>query len=277
MKACGKVTSLHLQRSRCLTSSTYGHAKLTTFNASPLLFSLLYQLKGIGHVAPIYYFLHYVQHPLTLYAAADNRLIRISYAKMLIPALLVGYFIPTASMFLPILSLDTRQWVNGIWQLFPLWVAALLRLLGGCVRDTTQRDRVYNPTADLVYLRFAYVFVGLVSALTYSVICIKSQFPVLDIFFKGTSDPSLSVTSAIDGMARALRYDEIWCFVSGFYWVGLHFYDLRVKGKLPVNWGKIVVVLATSLLLGGPGATISLAWYWREELLAQRPVHVPKA
>jgi hypothetical protein len=40
----------------------------------PTALGVLYQLKGICYIAPIYYFLHSVQSPLENYHGADNRL-----------------------------------------------------------------------------------------------------------------------------------------------------------------------------------------------------------
>ena len=61
--------------------------------------SVAYQLYGIGFVAPIYYFLHYVQSPMENYAAADNRMCEMDAVKTIIPTIALSYVVPTLAMF----------------------------------------------------------------------------------------------------------------------------------------------------------------------------------
>jgi hypothetical protein len=80
----------------------------------PTILGIFCQLKGIGYIAPIYYFLHYIQSPLENYHAADNRLTQIGPVKTIIPTLLFSYILPSIAMFgTP--DLASRQWINGLF------------------------------------------------------------------------------------------------------------------------------------------------------------------
>lgn len=128
------------------------------------MFGIIYQLKGIGYVAPLYFFLHYVQSPLENYHAADNRLTQIGPVKTIIPTIAISYILPSVAMVLAP-GLAARQWINGLfWQPFPIYASILQRLLGRFVKDTTDVDRIYNPEADMPYLRRTYIFAGAVAA-----------------------------------------------------------------------------------------------------------------
>ena len=130
----------------------------------PTLLGVLFQLQGIGYIAPIYFFLHYVQSPLENYHASDNRLTQIGPVKTIIPTILLSYIVPTVAMFAAP-TLATRQWVNGLfWQPFPIYGAILQRILPMFVKDTTHTVRIDNPEADMPYLRRVYRFAGVAAA-----------------------------------------------------------------------------------------------------------------
>ncbi|CZR68336.1 related to hydroxylase [Phialocephala subalpina] len=247
---------------------------MMTLATLPTLFGIAYQLKGIGLVAPLYYFLHYIQTPQEKYLAADNRLVPTVYAKTLIPAITLGYVAPTLGMFLPF-SIDTRQAINGIWQLFPVWTSLLHTALKFTVTDTTQKERIHNVRADMTYLRYAYAFGGCLSAAAYLYLWMTSPIPLRSLFFSGISSPSAPVFSLSDGIGRFLKYDQIFSFGSGMFWEVLHFNDLKKAGKLKAGWGKILGVLGGATLVLGPGAAMALGWAWREEVLAAKKI--PKA
>jgi hypothetical protein len=237
----------------------------------PTVISVLYQVKGIGFLAPIYYFLHYVQSPLENYAAADNRLTQIGAVKTIIPTVMLTYVIPGIAMF-TVPGLTNRQWINGlIWQPFPIYASVLQRVLGRLVKDTTHEDRITNPEADMPYLRRAYGFAAATAACAYLYVRFASPVSLKEVFFHNLSDPLAPVT-LMTGAAKALRYDHICAFGAGAVWTMLSFYDLKRAKKLQAGWGKIVGVFAGTTLAFGPGAAMATMWAWREETLAKRKV-----
>lgn len=247
---------------------------LTAANLLPTVYGLLYQLKGIGYVAPIFYFLHYIQSPLENYHAADNRLTQMSRVKTVLPTIMGAYVIPTVSMFAA-RGLSTRQWINGFfWQPFPIYSSLLHRFLSSyIVKDTTFIDRIENSEADMPYLRATYGVTAALSTAAYLYVRLSkpATLSMTDIFFADIANPTAAVTNLTVGMARALRYDQIAAFAAGAYWTLLSFGDLKRAKKIEASWWKIVGAFAGSSLVGGPGAAMALMWGWREECLAKRP------
>lgn len=227
---------------------------------------IIYQLKGIGFVAPIYFFLHYVQSPLENYAAADNRMTQIGPVKTIIPTIILSYILPSIAMFTwP--GLANRQWINGLlWQPFPIYAALIQRILASTVKDTTQEDRKFKPEADMPHLRRTYAFAGGAAALTYLFVRLTSSVSITEAIFSGIRNPSASGNFVKD-ITKVLRYDQIACFSAGAIWTMLSFGDLKRKNKIQASWAKIVGIFAGTTLIAGPGAAMAAMWSWREECL----------
>ncbi|PVH89546.1 BcBOA8 protein [Cadophora sp. DSE1049] len=241
----------------------------TAAHLLPTIFGIMYQVRGIGFIAPIYCFLHYVQSPLENYAAADNRMLQLSNVKTIIPTVVLTYIIPTVGMFFAP-GLASRQWINGLfWQPFPVYGAILQRILPLLVEDTTARDRVQNPEADLPYLRAAYGFSAAAGAFAYLYLHVASPVSLVEVFFSNLRNPSAALP-LLGGALKALRYDQICAFSATTIWTLLSFKDLKQAGKLQAGWGRILGVFAAMNVAVGPGAALSVMWAWREERLAKR-------
>ncbi|KAH7393459.1 hypothetical protein BKA64DRAFT_577828 [Cadophora sp. MPI-SDFR-AT-0126] len=235
------------------------------------LFSALYQVKGLGFIAPIYYFLHYVQSPLSMYAAPDNRLTNVASAKVIIPTIAASFILPSVAMFAAP-GIANRQWINGVFfQPFPLYAALIHRLLVRTVKDTTQIDRIENVTADMKWLRLAYGFATATAAAAYLYVTLKSPVSLTEVFFKGLSNPSEALP-LITGAAKVFRYDQIAASSAGAIWALLSFKDLKTAKKIQTGWPGIVGAFSGTTLLAGPGAAMTTMWAWREECLAKQEV-----
>jgi hypothetical protein len=238
----------------------------------PTILEQLYQIIGIGFLAPIYYFLHYVQSPLENYAAADQRMTKIGKAEIIIPTVFISYVVPTVVMFVAP-GLTTRQWVNGLFfQPFPLWAALVQYGLSKCVTDTTDTDKVVKPEADMPYLRRAYAFAAVSSACVYFYVyssAWRSSISLLDIFFKDITIPS-TMQPWLIGAAKVLRYDHLWSMGSGALWTFLSLKDLKAADMVQSGWGRILGIFAATTLVAGPGTAMTVMWAWREEALAKK-------
>jgi hypothetical protein len=80
----------------------------------------------------------------------------------------------------------------------------------------------------------------------------------------------------MQSLAKNFRYNQLSAFSAGAIWTMLSFRDLKKAGKLTTGWGKIVGTFAGVTALGGPRATMTAMWAWREETLAKRDVSVTK-
>lgn len=229
----------------------------------------MFQVRGIGYIAPVYCFLHYIQSPLEKYAAADNRMAQIGGVKTIIPTIVISYIVPSIAMlFVP--GLANRQWINGVfWQPFPVYGAILQRILPLFVNDTTQRDRVSDPEADMPYLRAAYGFSAAVGALAYFYLHVASPISLAKVFFSNLGSPNAAIP-LLEGTVKALRYDQISAFSATAVWTLLSFKDLKKAGKLETGWRRILGIFAALNVVTGPGAALTVMWAWREETLAKR-------
>lgn len=231
--------------------------------------SVAYQIRGIGYIAPIYCFLHYIQSPLENYAAADNRMCEMNSVKTVVPTIVLSYVVPTLAMFMwP--GLANRQWINAVlWQPFPIYASILQRVLRKCVKNTTPEDRKHKPEADMPYLRIIYGFSAGAAFLTYCYVRLTSPISFLDVIFQGVKNPTTSQGFSKD-VTKVLRYDHLCAFGAGTIWTLLSFRDLKKAKKLSASWGSILGVFAGSNILGGPGAAMATMWAWREECLPAR-------
>ncbi|KAL5319811.1 hypothetical protein ACEPPN_012869 [Leptodophora sp. 'Broadleaf-Isolate-01'] len=239
------------------------------------LLSAAYQVKGLGFIAPIYYFLHYIQSPLSMYAAPDNRLTNMASAKVIVPTIATSFILPSIAMFAAP-GIANRQWINGVFfQPFPLYASLIHRLLTKTVKDTTQVDRIENVKADMKWLRLAYRFAAATAATAYFYVVLKSPVSLTEVFFKGLSNPSEALP-LITGAAKIFRYDQITAFTAGAVWVLLSFKDLKKAKKIQTRWPGIVGTFAGTTILAGPGAGMAVMWAWREECLAKKEVDETK-
>lgn len=226
-------------------------------------------------MAPIYFFLHYVQSPMENYHASDNRLTQIGAVKTIIPTILLSYVAPTVAMFAAP-TLATRQWVNGLfWQPFPVYAAILQRVFGLFVKDTTDRDRIDNPEADMPHLRRVYRFAGVAAACAFLYVRFKSPVSATEVFLEGIRNPGAAVP-LFQRLSKTFRYDQICAFSAGAVWTLLSFSDLKKAKKVEAGWAKIIGTMAGLSLLVGPGAAMTAMWAWREEALAKKKVPVVK-
>ncbi|KUJ19502.1 FAD/NAD(P)-binding domain-containing protein [Mollisia scopiformis] len=245
-------------------------ANFFTFTTIPLFFMIYAQLAGIGVVAPIFYFLHYIMTPASKFHTSDNRLVQVSYAKTVLPAIIIGYCIPTAATYWPTSSLSTLQSWNYVWQFFPVLIVGFHGLFARCVKDTTDVDKYKNVKADLPYLRSAYIFSAIVSAGMYWYVYAVTPIPFLDIFFKDLADSRRAMHTLTEIIGTMLKFDEIFCFLSSAVWTLLCFRDLKSERRLKTSWFNVLGAMALSTVLLGPGASFALMWWWREEILARK-------
>ena len=258
---------------------SHRRANVMTFARFPVLFGIAFQLFGIGSIGPLYYFLHYVQSPLSQFLAADMRLINVGYARTALIAIAIAYLAPTIAMYFGP-SAPTRLSINAIWQMFPILVTlthwAFTRLL---VNDPTRSARLHNPTADLLSIRIAAITFIVVSALTFNWIRFTSPvplstvlsptFPFLSASYRSVMNRSLDL-SLVSGMAMLLKMDYLSCFIASYAWLALLFNDLKAAEMVTETWARLAAYAIVGTFFAGPGAVVGSAWLWREEILASK-------
>jgi hypothetical protein len=227
------------------------------------------QLRGIGIVSPIYYLLHYTFAPIENLKSSDMRLGRMNYALVLLPTLILTYYIPAyAMLYWPTLS-GRESWLF-LWQMFPVWIFLTTRLLSSFFQDTTVTDRFESPNRDLPIIRYTIGTLVTVSSIVWGFTCIRAIFQI-GLF--GVFIPEIlpGQTNNLAAFTREFfKFDEIFLFGNTFLWLGLLFWDLKYAGMLMTSWIQLLAYLIGSVLVLGPGATAGLGWLWRENILASK-------
>ncbi|KAE8329154.1 hypothetical protein BDV39DRAFT_203419 [Aspergillus sergii] len=243
----------------------------------PLAAGTAFQLKGIWMIAPFYYALEYLITPLSaLLSGSNSKEIDAVTTESLVLSTLTGYYTTTfANFFAP--SLQSRQWYNAMWQIFPVTIPLLQipfslakRWLSPSSPAQDKIDKKQEQRKRIQTIRYAYGTFALISGLTflYGRLTAPPGVSFWRLFVPGLQDHLAPVTSFSDGIARFLQYDELLSMASAYAWLGLRFRELKQAGTR-FSWTRAAGAFVTSLLALGPGATLALGWGWREELLHQ--------
>ena len=213
---------------------------------------------------PLYLAIHLLTSPTTV-PTANNLAIISSDAASIPWSLALGYIIPTLALAMPapnLISYDMKQWVNAIWQVFPLWVGAAHQLL----------KRVVPASSGPGAYRAAYLFMIYLSGVTHIVSLATTIFPPRSFgpvtfrstFIPKSFFPSTKVTSLGEGAHQFLLYDEIIGSTALLIWTV--FLDARDGGYLASG----LKALGWTALLGPSGAAAALMMKRDERVLGRK-------
>lgn len=204
---------------------------------------------------------------------ASGRAVPLPYARVMLPATILIYLVPTVALFIPGHDLITLQNILAFWQLAPVLVNVPLWLAAPFVSSTPSAASK-SKNADLPHLKVLYVTVFLVS--------VASQW--YTIYGISTStNPSVSFASVFlpstsrwrDSMDAGVMYIFQWDWIidASVYilpsWIAMYDVQRLLHGaatSVQLIQGAVVITLLT--IVGGPGAAIAAVWAWREEKLA---------
>ena len=223
------------------------------------------QVLGIGLVAPIYCFVHYVFMPTPLNRSSGPFLTDRTLSLTIVPVVFLFSSIPIYLAYLAPTPATRHYWVWA-WQMFPLWISINQVLLQQTVMRIADREAGNDggkPARDLLIKRLTLGFFAAQGAVVWIYLLFRSPFTLSTIFL-----PQIAFeVDFVPAMRRCLQYDEIFGFGSYFLWLGYLFLDLKRVKLLSQSWLVIVgsAVLGTACF--GPGAMLALGWLWREENL----------
>lgn len=100
-----------------------------TLISLPIIPLFLMQLLGIFRMAPIYVIFAIFEG----FDLSPGRFVRPAVAKSLIPALVLGYIVPTVLMLLPTSNIHALQTICAIWQPCPAFVAVLVSVFSTAI------------------------------------------------------------------------------------------------------------------------------------------------
>ncbi|GAB7352388.1 hypothetical protein MBLNU459_g2821t1 [Dothideomycetes sp. NU459] len=252
----------------------YRHRNLLTPLAPMAIWYALVQWGGVGIFMPIYYAVYtYVSEPET-YWWPLNRVIKVQYAKSLIWAIMLGYATPTVLMFLPWKDPNTIQTFETLWQISPLLVPLISGVLS--YYFTKRHDlKSVPPIAkrvfpDVAHLEILYTLSGILGFLLH-VYCLARISSSRELSFVSVfwSDFSAAPKALGEGIKDVFLAD-FWGFqVATYAWLCMAVWDVKRMGRTSVDTWKASALIALGSFVIGPGATMSMVWYWRERVLAK--------
>lgn len=271
------------------TINGYRRGSQGTLLALPSVFLGAGQIKGVGYIAPLYAAIsafHTNQFPPDYRVPAEA-------AQSLLPALTLGYAIPTILMLVPTPNIQSWQDFTALAQLSPLLVPGLTWLFSAGKRwwthsrqhQTNSKDASLDqaagavqqdPKEDASALRSVYTHAFAIQAASHVAVLAYSYFhpgiSMTKMFFDmpGLSHAKWNLPDTGSKVAAFLKYDLMLSWIT---WAASSMYsvwELRrhgyvrsrdaVKGALGVLLGQLVV---------GPGATWTGVSYWQDRVVSE--------
>lgn len=199
------------------------------------------------------------------------------YAKPLLPAIVIGYVVPTVLMFLPWKDPVLIQNFAALWQPSPMFVPILSSIFAVIYKwISPQKDsktpKASEEPADLPYLKRIYIITGLLGALLHFGVMFQlltSTDPNHSLSSVFIPDFSAEKKSLGEGI-RSLFMADFWGFyVASYVWCCSAVWDLKRVGRTNADVGKTSAAILLGNIILGPGATMSVVWYFREVAMAR--------
>ncbi len=206
---------------------------------------------------------HYIQSPVENFRARDMRLTDLSYTASVLPVMLLTFYLPHFTSFSAWIDPNTRHAADWIWQPFAIWTTVLQYLLRKTIMpDSVQEDRIKNSTRDLPIIKYTIHTVCTISASTWWYTLYSSHFSLATLF--------IPVRTPDEFIRLFLQFDQVFSMGSCLLWLLYLFGDLKRAGMMANSWVDIIARGLITLAVVGPGATVGLGWWWREQLLATK-------
>ncbi|KZL67421.1 fad binding domain-containing protein [Colletotrichum incanum] len=240
----------------------------------PSLFAV-YQLVGIGKVAPVYFLISLYTTGRGVYNRPTGRPIPSLVARVLPVAMCLGYVIPTILMFIQYGDNVVQQNAIAFWQPSPVYVSVLTWSFSGILRyvssTTKSLDWEIFENKDLFSLKIGYAICFFTTATLHICVLVYAHFSPSVSFFTAFLDlPNVATMSLGNDLAGFWKYDMLLCFGAVAIWCLYSVYELRRLGYVTTQTAIVVAVLnLLGHILVGPGATYAALWAWREDVVAQ--------
>lgn len=211
---------------------------------------------------PIYYSFH------TWICAGDqfnspSRTVRPSEANAMLPALFLGYIVPTVAMFLPWNNWAITQAGIILWQGAPFWPNLLVRIFtigqskeGGEKKSGVRAlNRVYLLAGAFCFSSHIYFLYG----------CVTSTDPrisVASVLLPGTT---LRYRNLTEGLVHIFQWDLWGCFLSTLLWAWIQVTRAQTATGSDATVARVLITGAAIVLLSilvGPGTAVAAMWFW---------------
>lgn len=261
-------------------------ANRTNILSLPALFLTLIQLRGIGHIAPYWALLHSSLSD----TGVHYRFVKPDVVNSLVPALTLGYLVPSVLMVVPSNVVAWQDW-TALWQFAPPMVPILTSMFSAGLRwwrnlgkHKTEKEKKQEAKEERLAIYSDDDVAGLKSAYSYATL-VQATSHIVTMAYIYTH-PDLSLGKIFCGLPNP--FEKNWNLPNRAAEVGIFFkYDMllsmgalaahglysiwqlrrdgyvrtqaAVKATLAVVFGNIVI---------GPGATLTSLWSWRESAIS---------
>ena len=237
---------------------------------SPVLFGLFAQVFGLGIIAPLYFFLHYTNSPLSRRSYPKTQNINAHFSRAVFLTLCLFSYLPISLMFFGPSPSIRHRW-TWAWQMFPLWVSVArwirtrISAFSSKTEPPANMQESENSSNDNNIIRATISTFAAVSAGVWMYTLLNSPYPLAVIFIpKDTSNTELTFVSL---MRRHFQVSRLSAFGSALMWLVYLFADLKSADLVQQSWIFLLSMGGLTTLCFGPGVTIAAGWYWREEIL----------
>lgn len=241
-----------------------------------VIFGILYQLLGIGRIAPIYFLLSLYTTATPILSRPSGRPVPTPVAKALLPATIIGFVIPTVAMFLPLDDMALRQSTIALWQPFPIYVAILTwTIAGGIEKAQGKQWTIFDmyDQKDVAPLQAGYAFVFCTTAvmhmMTLFYVMATPSAAVGQIFWNVAS----SITEPYTALNLFWKNDMVLYFASVIVWCLYSVFELRRLGYITTQQAlKAGLVVMAGQVVVGPAAVYAGLWHWREGVISEQAI-----
>ncbi|KAJ5431308.1 Monooxygenase FAD-binding [Penicillium cf. griseofulvum] len=251
-----------------------------TLLAIPSIWAVLYQLRGIGLIAPLYFASSTFISSRISYFSPSSRTLSESTARAILPALVLGFIVPTIMLFFPLAdTLNTRQVFIALWQPAPIYVVILTQIFSRVIKSISSSTPANTDSAavesksnrDIPHLQTLYAVAGGVAACFHVALLLTWAASGTNFITKAfiPSDAFAQVATLADGVFVFFQNDFLLVAAATLLWCLASVWDLYRLGVSNVPWQVALAGLILGSLAIGPGATAAAVWYWREETMSR--------
>ncbi|KAH7304847.1 hypothetical protein BKA65DRAFT_544088 [Rhexocercosporidium sp. MPI-PUGE-AT-0058] len=239
------------------------------------IWALFYQTIGGAVVIPLWYVLFFRNSAKESTWSPASRLLDTSYAKALLPALVLGYLLPTLAIYIPFPDpgLKIHQALIAFWQPCPIYVNALLVIISKAIGNEQASPNINKSQTNLKHLHRVYITAFAVCATVHivtMVLCISAKVPQISFVHAFLRVPLEDRFTMAGCLHYIFQVDGLIIFAAALASAWGAMWDLKHLGKADLSTGEIAFQMTVTTVLFGPAATVAGVWLLREHMLADK-------
>lgn len=250
-------------------SLTEKKSSLTLPSTTP--FAFIYQNIGSAVLGPLWMIILFKNSGPNTYFHS-GRAVPVTYARLILPAVLILYFIPTVAIFVPGQSITSIQSVLAFWQVTPILVNVPFWFASFFISSKPATGAAKN--ADIPDLKILYNVLLIINIITHFIAVYKvaaSENPIVSFQRVFIPDPAFWKTSMAEGIHWMFQWDWILDAlvliipsIVAIFDVMRLIPDIDDDSRSDKIFKAVYGTLALTVL-GGPAAAMAGIWGWREE------------